>query len=174
MIAERFNTNSKKTDPTAGPHRVDGRLHLIHHVRDEAGNLVTTVTGPLKVEFRLEDFCQLVAGACVMALPIALTEEVWDLGEKLSMGRTLLILAVSILTLTGFIWGLFYGKRIGEYKGHFFRRVLSAYVVTFLVALLLLFLFDKAPLDDLGMTLTRTVLVAFPASFAATAMDFLK
>jgi uncharacterized membrane protein len=36
------------------------------------------------------------------------------------------------------------------------------------------FLFDKAPLNDMGVTLTRTVLVAFPASFAATAMDFLK
>jgi uncharacterized membrane protein len=117
---------------------------------------------------------QLVAGACVMALPVALTEEVWELGEKLSMGRTLLIMAVSILTLAGFIWGLFNGKRIGEYKGSFRKRVISAYVVTFLVALLLLFLFDQAHLNDLRVTLTRTVLVAFPASFAATGMDFLK
>jgi uncharacterized membrane protein len=50
----------------------------------------------------------------------------------------------------------------------------SAYLVTFLVSFLLLFLFDKAPLDDLGLTLTRTILVAFPASFAATAVDFMK
>lgn len=83
-------------------------------------------------------------------------------------------MAVSILTLASFIWGLFYGKRLSEYKGHFFKRVLSAYMVTFFVALLLLFLFDQAPLDDLRVTLTRTVLVAFPASFAATVMDFLK
>jgi hypothetical protein len=65
--------NSTKTDPNAGTHRVDGRLHLIHHLRDAAGNRITTVTGPLKVEFRIEDFCQLLAGACVMALPVALT-----------------------------------------------------------------------------------------------------
>ena len=165
---------SAKTDPPEGPHRVDGHLQLVHHVRDEEGNLITTVTGLLKVEFRLEDLGQLLAGACVMALPVALTEEVWDLGEKLSIGRTLLILAVSILTLAGFTWGLFYGKRIGEYKGHFFKRVLSAYVVTFLVSLFLLFLFDHAPLDNLRITLTRTKLVSFPASFAATVMDFLK
>ena len=163
-----------KTDPSKLTHRLDGRLHLVHHVRDEAGNRIATVTGPLKVEFRIEDFCQLVAGACIMALPVALTEEVWNLGESLSTGRTLLILAVSIFTLAGFIWGLFYGKLIGEYKGHFFKRVFSAYIVTFLVALLLLFLFDQAPLDDLRVTVTRTIIVAFPASFAATAMDFLK
>ena len=72
--------NSTKTDTTTGHHRVDGRLHLVHKVRDAEGNLITTVTGPLKVEFRLEDLGQLLAGACVMALPVALTEEVWDLG----------------------------------------------------------------------------------------------
>jgi uncharacterized membrane protein len=166
--------NANKTDPSTETHRFDGRLHLLHHVRDEAGNLITTVTGPLKVEFRLEDIGQLVAGACVMALPVSLTEEVWELGKNLSIAHTLIILAVSLITLAGFTWGLFYGKRIGEYKGHFFKRILSAYVVTFLVALLLLFLFDQAPLDDLRTTLTRTIIVAFPASFAATAMDFLK
>lgn len=126
------------------------------------------------MEFRLEDLGQLVAGACVMALPVTLTEEVWNLGETLSLGRTLVILALSLLTLAGFVWGLFYGKRITEYQGHFFKRAASAYVVTFLVALLLLFLFDKAPLDDLRLTLTRTIIVAFPSSFAATAVDFMK
>jgi uncharacterized membrane protein len=90
------------------------------------------------------------------------------------MRRTLLIVAVSILTLSGFIWGLFYGKRLGEFKGHFFKRVLSAYVLTFMVSLFLLFLFDQAPMDALKVTLTRAVLVAFPASLAATVMDFLK
>jgi len=166
--------DSTRTDPSSGPHRIDGRLHLVHHIRDDQGNVITTVTGPLKVEFRLEDLAQLVAGACVMALPVALTGEVWDLGKTLSIGRTLVIFGVSILTLAGFIWGLFYGRRVGQYKGHFLKRVLSAYVVTFLVAFLLLFLFDQAPLDDLRVTLTRTVIVAFPAAFAATVVDFLK
>jgi uncharacterized membrane protein len=96
------------------------------------------------------------------------------LGETLSIARALLILGFSILTLAGFIWGLFYGSRIIEFRGHFLKRAVSAYVVTFLVALLLLFLFDKAPLHDLKVTITRTILVAFPASFAATAVDFIK
>ena len=80
--------SSADSDQTAGVHRIDGRLHLVHHVHEEEGNLITTVTGPLKVEFRLEDLGQLLAGACVMALPVALTEEVWNLGETLSFGRT--------------------------------------------------------------------------------------
>jgi uncharacterized membrane protein len=155
-------------------HRVGGQLHFLHHVTDDKGNRISTVTGPLKVEFRLEDLGQLVAGACAMALPVALTEEVWNLGETLSIGRTLIILGFSVLALAGFIWGIFYGSRIMEYRGHFFKRAVSSYVVTFLVALLLLILFDKAPLDDLRVTFTRTILVAFPASFAATAVDYIK
>ena len=148
-------------------------MHLVHYVTDDKGNRIATVTGPLKVEFRLEDFGQILADACVMALPVALTEEEWNLGETLSSGRTLLILSFSVFALAGFIWGLFYGNRIVEFRGHFFKRAISAYVVTFLVALLLLFLFDKAPMDDLRVTFTRTILVAFPAAFAATAVDFM-
>ena len=154
--------------------RLDGRLHLVHYVTDEQGKRVPMVVGPLKVEFRLVDVAQIVAGACVMGLPIATTGEVWDLGEQLSLGRTLLILLVSILALGTFIWGLFYGKHIKTHTGEFLKRVVSAYLVTFAVAFLLLWLFDKAPLDNLGVAFTRTVLVAFPASFAATAVDFMK
>lgn len=51
-------------------------------------------------------------------------------------------------------------------------RAVAAYVVTFAVSFLLLFLFDKAPLDDLQLSVTRTILVAFPASFAATAVPW--
>lgn len=77
--------------------RVDGQLHAVHTITDAQGNRSTTISGPLKVEFRLEDLGQLVAGACVMALPIATTGEVWDLGSQLSLGRTLLILTLSPL-----------------------------------------------------------------------------
>jgi uncharacterized membrane protein len=146
----------------------------VHYVEDDQGREVPVLTGPLKVEFRAPDLAQLVAGACVMALPVALTEEVWDMGASLSITHTLLIQLASLLVLAGFVWSLFYVKQMADNKRHFFRRVLSAYAVTFIVSFTLLFLFDKAPLDDFGVAFTRTVLVAFPASFAATAVDFLK
>ena len=164
---------NSKTQMTSEVRRIDGRLHWVHHILDDRGNVVSTVTGPLKVEFRVEDFLQMLAGACVMALPVALTEEVWVLGEELSVGNTLLILMVSVMVLTVVVWGIFYGRRVVEYRGDFVRRVVSTYIITFLVSLALLALFDKAPLDDLGVMLTRAVIVAFPASFAATAVDMI-
>ena len=171
---ERRDMKNHDQHATHDTRRINGQLHFVHHVTDEQGKVVTSVTGPMKVEFRLTDFSQLIAGAFVMALPVAVTGEVWDLGEQLSLGRILAILGISLLTLAMFVWGLFYGKHIGKYQGHFLKRVVSAYLVTFMVALLLLVLFDKAPLQDLQVTFARCVLVAFPACFAATAVDYMK
>jgi len=168
------NPKDSGTESSSRVHRIDGRLHLVHYVANEEGHRVATVAGPLKVEFRIEDLGQLVAGACVMALPVSLTEEVWNLGEALSTGRALMILAFSVFTLAGFIWGLFYGKRVVDHPGHFLKRAVSTYLVTFAIAFVLLLVFDKAPLDDLRVALIRTIIVAFPASFAATAVDFMK
>ena len=163
----------QSTGKTDDSYSADGRLHFVHYITDENGKKIATVTGPLKVEFRLQDLAQLLAGACVMAMPVSLTEEVWNLGTTLSIGHTVMILCFSILALSGFIWGLFYGKQLVKYHRHFIKRAVSAYLVTFCVAFLLLFLFEKAPLNDLRVTLTRTIIVAFPAAFAATAVDFM-
>ena len=165
------------SDPHSGTpstQRIDGRLHLVEPVLDDEGNLVVTVTKALKVEFRLEDLAQQVVGACVMALPISLTEEVWNLGAELSIGRTMAIFGISLLTLAGFTWSLFYVRRVKEHWKVFLFRVAVAYAITFLVAFAFLFLFGKAPLDDLQLTLTRTIIVSLPASYAATAVDFVR
>lgn len=155
-------------------HRVQGKLHSIHHLKDEAGRVIGTVVRPLKVEFHLDDFGQLIVGAFVMALPLAFTEEVWDLGESLSGGRVLAIFVTSLIALALFIWTLFYQGEGDSYKGQFLKRVVAAYVATFCVALFLMILVGKAPLDDIQLTLSRTIIVAFPAVFSATVIDYVK
>jgi hypothetical protein len=56
--------------------RIGGQVYTIQEIRDEAGRLIDTVTKPLKVEFRLRDVGQLLAGAFMMGIPVALAEEV--------------------------------------------------------------------------------------------------
>ncbi len=153
--------------------RIGGQLHTIQEIRDEAGRLIDTVTKPLKVEFRLRDVGQLLAGAFMMGIPVALAEEVWVLGETLPPGRILLIALLTILVLALFIWGLFYGGHLAEFKFDFFKRVTVSYLVTLGVSLLLLALFGKAGFD-LSLAIRRAVIVAFPAAFAASAVDYIK
>jgi uncharacterized membrane protein len=155
--------------------RRDGRLHSIREVSDSAGRVMSQLATPLKVELHGDDVAQLVVGACAMAVPIAFTEEVWDLGSTLSNGRIVLVVVGSLSTLAFFVRSLFYpGKQLHEYRADFVKRVVVAYLVTLAVSILLLILIDKAPLDDLPLVLRRAVLVAFPASFAATAIDYIK
>ncbi len=154
--------------------RIGGRLHLLSEIRNQAGQLIAQVTAPLQVEMTWSDVTQIAVGALMLGTPVALSEEVWALGEALSGSRVALIALVSILTLAFFVKSLFYPNLAREHRFEFFKRVSAAYLITLVVAVLLLTLIDKGPLQDWVLALKRAVIIAFPASFAATAVDYMK
>jgi len=124
------------------------------------------------VKFARRDVAEIAIGACLMAFPAAVTEEVWDLGEQLGLPRVLLLALASVFFLGVLVFLLHHGPETPSDRGVFFRRVLSTYGLTFVIAALLLFAVDH--LDLFGhpwVAIKRTVLVAFPACFAATAVD---
>ncbi len=121
-------------------------------------------------EFALRDVAEIAVGACVMAFPVAVTEEVWDLGEELSLLRAGLIALASVFFLALLILGLHHGSQPTDRKV-FLQRVLSTYGLTLVIAALLLFGVDRIDLAHPLVGLKRIVLVAFPASFAATVVD---
>jgi len=124
------------------------------------------------VEFAQRDVAEIAIGACIMAFPAAITQEVWDLGERLGLVRVLLLALASVLVLGVLVFLLHHGPETPRDRGVFLRRVLSTYGLTLVIAALLLFAVDQ--LDLFGhpwVAIKRTVLVAFPACFAATAVD---
>ena len=124
------------------------------------------------VEFVRRDVAEIAIGACVMAFPVATAQEIWDLGEQLGLLRVLLLALASVLVLGLLVFLLHHGPEVPSDPGVFLRRVLSTYGLTFVIAALLLFAVGH--LDVLGhpwVAIKRTVLVAFPACFAATAVD---
>ena len=48
-------------------------------------------------KFNLQDVAEITIGSVLLAFPIAVTEEVWVISEKLPIGRTLLISFLSIM-----------------------------------------------------------------------------
>jgi len=127
-------------------------------------------SSPLRVTFRARDVVEIALGACIMAFPTATTEEVWNLGAELSLGHAFLFLLASVFFLAVLIYGI-HGHQPGD-KKVFLQRVLATYGVTFLIGAALLFGVDRLELFTDPLTgLKRAVLVAFPASFAATAVD---
>jgi uncharacterized membrane protein len=128
----------------------------------------------LDSSLRARDVAELAIGACVIAFPVAVTEEVWNLGAELSLGRSLLIALATLVVVGALVWMLFYHGQEPEDRRHFLRRVFAAYGLSLLIAALLLTGIDRLELlTDPILALKRTILVAFPASFAATAVDSL-
>lgn len=77
----------------------------------------------------------------------------------------------SIFFLALMVYMLQHGA-VGSNRKVFIRRVLSTYFVTLLIASLLLIGVDRMELfTDPVVGLKRAILVAFPACFAATAVD---
>ena len=154
--------------------RIGGQLHEIRDVTNAAGDLLTQLVTPLKVEIKWQDIAQVVVGALAMGVPVAFSEEVWALGATLSPGRIVLIAFVSIVVLAFFVYSLFYRGNMKEHTGKFVARVAIAYSVTLLVCLGILMLIDKAPVDEFALAFKRAIIIALPASFAATAVDYMK
>jgi uncharacterized membrane protein len=134
---------------------------------------MTKLTG-VPIEFVRRDVAEIAIGACVMAFPVAASQEIWDLGEQLTLLRVMLFALASILVLGLLVFLLHRGPETPSDRGVFLRRVLSTYGLTLVIAALLLFGVDHLDLFEQPLVaVKRTVLVAFPACFAATVVDHL-
>ena len=69
--------------------RIGGYLHRVVPVVDGAGKVLNYALSPLMVEFRPRDMMQIIVGASVLAVPVAFTEETWNLGAQLPLANVL-------------------------------------------------------------------------------------
>ncbi len=126
--------------------------------------------------FHLKDVLQVVVGAAILATPVGFTQEVWELGQTLALQNIIGFLILSLLFIGGFVnYNYYRHVPVGKHKTGFMKRVLSTYVVSFIVAAVFLTLIEKAPWGiDFVLAFNRTVLVAFPASMSAAVADIIK
>ena len=121
------------------------------------------------------DVAELVIGASVLAFPVAVTEEVWNLSEQIGLLNVMMIAISSCLFLSVFIFYIHGEKNDDSTRRLEIKRVVATYGVTLLVCAAILIMVGKFPLlTDTAVALKRVVLVAFPASFSATVVDSLR
>ena len=127
-------------------------------------------------QMRKLDVAEIAVGASVMAMPLAVTQEVWDLARELPTMNAVLIVLASCLILTSFIYLVQGGPdQFGGNHVQHLKRVLVTYGVALLVCAGILALVTKLPLmSDPATAVKRVLLVALPACFAATVVDHLK
>jgi len=155
--------------------RIGGYLHKVIPVMDSTGKVLSYTLKPLMVELKPRDILQIIVGASIFAVPIAFTEETWNLGEKLPLVNVLELGVLSILFISLFVYFNFYRF---NFKGHAFKyvkRVLATYFFSLFVVGLILTIIQKCPwgADNL-LALKRIIIVSFPASMSATVSDTLK
>ena len=120
------------------------------------------------------DVAEIIIGSLVLAFPVAVTEEVWNLSMELSVARTIVISLSSLVFISVFVHTTYCHDFSFSSQKQLLARVLSVYGLTLLVVAAVLFAVDRLPLFTQTMVaLKRAIIVTFPASFAATVVDSL-
>ena len=83
-------------------HRVDGQLYESFVIKDDDGKKIQQIDIPLKVELKIQDLLEILVGASILAVPVAFTEEVWNMGNDLGWFNIILLNFVSLIFKNGF------------------------------------------------------------------------
>ena len=164
--------NNKPTEKESQIRRISGRLHHVQPILNTAGKVIQYAVSPLRVELRPRDIMQILAGSAVLAVPVSFTQEAWDLGKSLPLQNVLLLGIVSIAFVSAYVYFNFYRDLFHQYTLQFIKRVAAIYILSLLVAGILLTILQLAPwTNDLMLALKRTLIVGFPASMSAAISD---
>lgn len=155
--------------------RIGGYLHRVVPIADKSGAIISYALKPLMLEFKPRDIMQVIIGSALLAIPVSLTEEAWNLGETLPMPNVSMIAAISLVFIAIFVYFNFYKLTLKGYVADFIKRIVGTYVISLLVVALILTLIDKCPWGtDNMVAIKRIIIVAFPAAMSGTLSDTIK
>ncbi len=175
MESEKTKNGLGGQPPSERVKRIGGYLHRVIPIADGAGKVLNYALSPLMVEFRPRDLMQVIVGASILAVPVAFTEETWNLGDQLPFYNVLALSALSLLFIALFVYFNFYRF---AFKGHaleYCKRVAATYTFSLFLVGVILTIIQKCPWgSDNILAVKRILIVSFPASMSAAVSDTLK
>ncbi len=125
--------------------------------------------------FRINDLSEIIVGSVVLAFPVAITEEVWNLGTTLPLASAIVMVVASLVFIAWFAYHAYYQSVMDTHWKDLLARSLTIYIVTLVIAALILTVLHQFPLlTDSSTAINRMIIVALPASFCATVVDSLR
>ncbi|WP_430815284.1 DUF2391 family protein [Carboxylicivirga sp. RSCT41] len=120
----------------------------------------------------IEDLSQLIIGSSVLSVPIAFTEEAWNMSRTLPAINLVVVFTLSLSFISIYAFrGIYEGKVKNRIRTYIFR-VLFDYFVTVCVVIIVLFALNKLPiLSDTYIAIKRIIIISFPASMGAIVVD---
>ncbi|MCE0494982.1 DUF2391 family protein [Vibrio salinus] len=126
----------------------------------------------MKYSFNFEDASQIFVGAFALAVPISFSAEAWRLAETLPALNLFMLFGLSVVFLTLYTFESVFQRNISERKLVFILRILTAYLMTAMVVLFVLFCINKLPLlSEPLVALKRVIIISMPASMGAIVVD---
>lgn len=155
--------------------RIGGYLHKITPIRDSKGKIIEHVITPLMVELRPRDILQIIVGASILAIPVGMTEETWNLGAELPILNVMLMAVIGICFIAFFVYFNFYRNLLKGHVRDYILRVAMIYIISLLLVAGFLIIIQKTPwLTDPLLALKRLLIITFPCSMSATISDIIK
>ncbi len=129
-------------------------------------------TMSIKLYFNSEDASQIAIGAFAMAMPIAFTQEAWQMAETLPLINLVLLALLSLFFLTHYTYFSLFQSDIKYRVFSYVVRIFLAYFITLIVVGLILLALNKFPIQsEPWLALKRLVIIAMPASLGAIIVD---
>ncbi|TMM53174.1 DUF2391 family protein [Maribacter algarum] len=155
--------------------RIGGYLHRIVPIADKSGEIISYALKPLMLEFKPRDIMQVIIGSALLAIPVSLTEEAWNLGKSLPIINVSIIAIISLILVSVFVYFNFYRVTLKGYVTDYIKRVLGTYIISLIVVALILTVIQKCPWGiDNALAIKRVIIVAFPAAMSGTLSDTIK
>lgn len=119
-----------------------------------------------------EDIIQVVVGASALCVPVAFSEEAWNLGRTLPVTNIILLIVLSLLFVNLYSLHNIFQGRITHRVLTFFSRTIIVYGITLLVVVVVLAVLDHLPIiGEPWIAVRRVVVLSFPASMGAVVVD---
>lgn len=126
------------------------------------------------MNFDKEDLCQIMIGAFALAMPIAFTQEAWEIARNLPIINLCLLFLMSLFFLAIYTRYSVFGGDIAGRKTSVVYRIVIAYFISLGVVATLLIAINKFPLfSEPFLALKRLVLIGMPASLGGIIVDSL-
>lgn len=119
----------------------------------------------------LDDVAEIIIGTCVLAFPVALTEEVWEISRTLPIGKALTMYLWSVVFVGFFTYQRYFRHQLSGNVGLFLVRVGTAYFLTTLASASILLALNQLLTVEVAVAVKRVIIVSVAGSFAGTIVD---
>lgn len=136
-------------------------------------SLISEVIGDALPHFRLKDIMQVIAGATVFTMQVALAAETQSIAGAMHWAGVLGLAAMTFGFVGVFTYFHYHHHRTIKYWGLMLKRTAWTYVISCLTVLIILAIIGEVDIFNAFASINLIVLVALPASVSAVIADSL-